>query len=303
LGSALGTDLVDQTISAGVASYRDGTCGGSGPELGYLWTAPSTSVYTFDTAGSDYDTTVYILDGSCSGAELTCGSHPTQDGAQAMVSLTQDQQIIVFVDSKDGAVGTFKLSIAETPLTSEIGWCSDNQDNDGDGATDCADPDCIGATNCMGACPGVDLGSVLGANVANASSAGWPDNFSACSGSGPEVTFTWTAPTNGTYVFDTNGSTYDTVLHLWDSCTGSSLICDDDSGLNSAAAISHTMSQGESVLVVLDSYGSSGGNFTLNIQRSLTVSEVNLCDDNTDNDGDGFTDCADSDCVGNASCP
>lgn len=52
----------------------------------------------------------------------------------------------------------------------------------------------------------------------------------SCGASGsPEASYTFTAPHEGRYIFDTIGSSFDTVLELRsETCTGSVIRCDND---------------------------------------------------------------------------
>jgi hypothetical protein len=72
------------------------------------------------------------------------------------------------------------------------------------------------------------------------------------------------APAAGTYTFSTDGSSFDTVLTLHQSCT-TQLACDDDSGLGTQSLLSRVMTAGEVVLIVIDGYNGATGNFVLNI--------------------------------------
>ena len=121
----------------------------------------------------------------------------------------------------------------------------------------------------------------------------------------PDVSFRWVAPARARYVFDTIGSTFDTVLTLRSSCSGPELpgACDDDgAGVGLASRIVRAFGTGQEALIVVDGFGTSMGAYVLNI-RQLTASEAGLCTDGVDNDGDGATDCADPDCAADPGCP
>lgn len=89
---------------------------------------------------------------------------------------------------------------------------------------------------------------------------------SACGGGGaPEMSFEVTAPIDGFYVFDTFGSSHDTVLYVLDgACGGPVLACNDDDDQQAPASqVSVALTEGQTVTVVADGFGLSGGNFTL----------------------------------------
>jgi hypothetical protein len=160
----------------------------------------------------------------------------------------------------------------------EMGNCSDGVDNDLNGATDCADTECSCDPVCGGggmACPSLDLGGALGSPV----NMGYlpPGTCSAmittCGDvGGGEVSFTWTAPADGTYQFDTSDSTgsgmlYEHVLEVRDAtCSGAALGCDDSGAFGGISTIVLTMSAGQVVVIVIDAYDVAGaGYYTLNI--------------------------------------
>jgi len=97
-----------------------------------------------------------------------------------------------------------------------------------------------------------------------------PDDAAAsCGGDGvPDHLWSWTAPASGTFVFDTIGSSYDTVLYVLDGCGGVELGCDDDitfGTLQSEVAV--TLSAGETVIVGVDGYRSTSvGPYALNVR-------------------------------------
>jgi hypothetical protein len=112
-----------------------------------------------------------------------------------------------------------------------------------------------------------DLGVGLGSPVATGSTGGLSNEYRpSCvsNSSAPDATYTWTAPSAGSFVFDTFGSGFDTVLEIRRYADNQSLGCNDDtSGLQSKVTVS--LSAGQTVLVVIDGYGSGTGTYRLNI--------------------------------------
>jgi hypothetical protein len=80
----------------------------------------------------------------------------------------------------------------------------------------------------------------------------------------------WTAPLAGTYVIDTIGSAFDTVLYVTEgaACGGDELVCNDDIILDEEIQSSVTviLAAGESIVIHVDGYGGAAvGNYTVNI--------------------------------------
>jgi alpha-tubulin suppressor-like RCC1 family protein len=158
------------------------------------------------------------------------------------------------------------------PVASEDGQCYDGVDNDGDGKTDLDDSDCA-----------QDLGTTTGSAVATVSFTGVFGNYlqESCNGTpggygGPEAVLTWTAPSSGTYQFDTSGSTFDTVLAAYkgNPQTAAELACNDDGTglLNGASAIQVQVVTGDKLTLVVDSKttqssSTTPASFTLNITK------------------------------------
>jgi len=154
-------------------------------------------------------------------------------------------------------------------------------------------------------CPDHDLGDALGEMVISDSTAGAADRISpSCGGGGgPEVTLLWTAPHDGTFGFDTNGSSYDTVLSLRSGgvCTGAEMMCNDDGGESVRSRLRATLSAGEAVIVSVEGYSGATGDFVLNVLEGVTESET-ACTDGVDDDRDGNVDCDDYDCDSDPAC-
>ncbi len=88
---------------------------------------------------------------------------------------------------------------------------------------------------------------------------------SEATGGAPDLSYLWSAPSQGVYVIDTEGSSFDTVLSVLTGCDGERLACNDDwDSLQSQVEVS--LEAGEQVLIVVDGYGfGSAGSFVVNI--------------------------------------
>ncbi len=85
---------------------------------------------------------------------------------------------------------------------------------------------------------------------------------------GADVSFSWSAPVDGTYLFDTLGSDFDTVLYLQTSCDGRELGCNDDFDEegNTFSLVEVLLEESSPVVVVVDAASADErGNFVVNI--------------------------------------
>ncbi len=246
------------------------------------WIAPSDGLYSFDLgtpAG-----VLGILDGSCAGTTLAC----VTSGGRVDRQLHAGQTIVLVIKA---VLASYSLSIsrcdegaacvpanachqgviacANTPTCVDTGLPRADGSGCGAGLT-CQQGACLGPT-----CPDTSIGSALGNAVVTSSLTGAVNDVpSPCSGAGaPDRVFLWTAPSTGSFVFDTCGSAADTVLNLLDrSCTGRSQLCSVGGGLgcdSRSAQATYPALAGQTVPIVVDGRTSgSSGAFALNIHRA-----------------------------------
>jgi hypothetical protein len=108
--------------------------------------------------------------------------------------------------------------------------------------------------------------------------------FDVCPGSGPEHVIRWTPPKSGRYLIDTFGSLFDTVLYASSdlSCSPSALNaqleCNDDfiPGEIIQSLLRVQAVGGRDMLIVVDSYNSTGGDFALNIRGEVECPIMDL---------------------------
>ncbi|WP_437578046.1 MXAN_6577-like cysteine-rich protein [Sorangium sp. So ce887] len=212
------------------------SCGhAGGPDVSYTFTAPAAGKYVFDTFGSEFNTILELQDGACNGEVIACNDD-SREGSQsrAAVELRAGQTIVAVVDGFETAGGLYTLNISE--------W----------------EPP---------PCPMVNLGSTYPQSVTGNTSGLDNHLVSPCSTSdSPEVSYSFTAPVDGRYTFDTVGSSFDTVLHVHDgSCTGPSLGCNDNGMPSSQAVVSTPLSAGQTAYVVVDGAFENSGAYKLNV--------------------------------------
>jgi hypothetical protein len=85
----------------------------------------------------------------------------------------------------------------------------------------------------------------------------------------------WTAPVTDYYVIDTFGSSYDTVLAVFDECGGQELACSNNVGDSAQSEVVQKLRQGQPALVLVDGSAGDSGQATLNIQR-VTCPDADL---------------------------
>ena len=84
-------------------------------------------------------------------------------------------------------------------------------------------------------------------------------------GDGDDYVVSWTAPSSGTFVIDTFGSSIDTVLSVVPPrCGASRAVCNDDCE-DLQSAVVYEATEGEVVYIVIEGYSGRRGSFVLNI--------------------------------------
>ncbi|WP_224373087.1 ELWxxDGT repeat protein [Hyalangium versicolor] len=116
-----------------------------------------------------------------------------------------------------------------------------------------------------------DLGSATGAIVVQGSTcASLGQVTPTCTNNAlaPDTSFSWTAPSAGTFVFTTEGSGYDTSLEVTDPVSGTSLGCNDDTGETLQSSVTVSVSAGQTLLISVDGYDTECGAFQLGIHTA-----------------------------------
>ena len=169
----------------------------------YRFTAPEAGLYIFDTFGLSFDTLLQILKDSCTGTSLGCNDDTDGQQSRVTLSLAAGQTVLVVVDGSGTSSGDDALQVDRFT---------------GPGT-------CATAMNL-----GLPLSVTRTGTTRGQPDAVRPKCVSASLGSSPETVFTYTAPIRGTYVIDTIGSSFNTVLHVHTGgCGGTEQQCNDDS--------------------------------------------------------------------------
>jgi len=140
-------DTTVGSTTGGSQRFIEYSCGGStrfiGPENAYQLSAPMGTKVTATltpTGGTDLDLfIVEKLDNSCD-PDGCIGVSTNNGEAQDSVTVTLSTGSFIVVDSMGEEGGSYQLSLRCGDDLSEI--CDSGIDEDGDGLTDCEDPDC-----------------------------------------------------------------------------------------------------------------------------------------------------------------
>ncbi len=107
-------------------------------------------------------------------------------------------------------------------------------------------------------------GQVTGSNLVATKEAGEPNH--AGNSGGASVWYAWTAPANGTYTFETNGSSFDTLLGVYTGDTLASLnpiASNDDAGTSTGSSATFSAVGGTVYSIAVDGYNGATGSINL----------------------------------------
>ena len=222
VGSRVGLAIASGTMAGRTDSAR-GACGGAGlTDATIAWTAPSSGTFSFDTTGSnrDNDTLVHVHRATCAGAELACNDNTSGTQSAARVTLAAGERVVVVVESRNPT----------------LAWQLNARD----------------VSTCPDRSVGMATGRVASGTIGNVGG----NLFAPCALSGRDISLQWTAPSAGTWRFDTAGSDYDTVLHVRDGVCGATVLgCHDDVGGGSyASQLDVTLRAGQVVTAVISGF-------------------------------------------------
>ncbi len=225
-----------QLVSVDTQALRDnfeGSCGGgNSKDAAFQWIAPFTDYFVFDTSGSEFDTSLYLLD-SCDGDELACSDNAMGGVSSRIVGRFEiGQQIVVVLDGETGADGLAVLNV--NPV----------------------------------ACPGADLeDEPLPGMFTNV---GGTNGFSSdCGGSGGlERTFRYTAVEAGLHSFRARSTDFQPIMNLQvgPECGGEDLQCSISDVGQVGGEVIRNLEVGQSVTLIVDSAGGTG-EFELDVER------------------------------------
>lgn len=281
-----------------------------GPEFTYSFVAPFDGRVTLRLQpGDGVAVWAMVLEGRGRGCEPANLRFVTE--GIGSFDVFQGQTYYLVVDSPVGDGGAYTLSLECQPLT-EFN-CGDGLDDDGDGATDCDDPDCHGDAACPApfcqaawvlTCGSKAFGATYGpgSTVAVESYSdpilgrGCVDNL--WSYPGPEMAYRFDAPAS----FDIS-----VQLTRESALTDLLILREEGQGCNPMSCIAWGQQKvtfpvegGKTYYFVVDGYQGAMGAFQ--IQVTCPTHIETHCSDGVDNDLDTKVDCDDPDCAQATDC-
>ena len=185
------------------------------------------------------------------GCLMTCAS-TTEDGSNWWSNATAApyswEELITY-----DLPGNYEIRATGQQETSGLErTCDDGGDEDGDGLTDCEDPDCAAEAACV-ICEDFDLGSTTGAAAATGTTVDVQgDHVLGCAfeDAAGDQGWAWTAPGAGTWTFEVNADGAGTLaVAVFDSCGGTELDCAYKTF--EEARVEVALDEGQEVLVVV----------------------------------------------------
>jgi hypothetical protein len=258
-------------IRGGVGMYEGTTMGDSGaqggcgqtansPEVVYALTFDAAGDFCLSTAGSDFDTVLYVR-AQCAdpGSELACNddNRDITGGFQSALELAAmaGETYYAYVDG----YGLNEAVSGDYVLTVSPGLCEAAPDPDPDPDPDPEPPDPPPA--CAGIPDVIDPGdSVNGTTVGEDTAGG-----SCSTPTGPEAIYQLQIPGGGAVCLDTNGSDFDTILYVRTDCgDGATEVgCDDDGGEAVRSQLALMAEGGVTYFIFVDGYLEQSGDYTL----------------------------------------
>ncbi|MCK4342298.1 MAG: HYR domain-containing protein [Phycisphaerae bacterium] len=260
----------------GSTSDATGTCGmtndyendgspcnyyGSGsPDVIYQFQVDTDGNWTFDLCGETWDTSLMIREetgGGCPGVWLACNGDSCGVQSQVTVTLATGTTYYVIVDGYgSGDCGTFTLNwtapvgcpadtcgtalpVTTLPFNDTGNTCSCNNDYQTDGT-----------------CPYTDTGL------------------------GPDLVYVYTPAANDTVDISLCNSSYDTSLLVYENaCVDPLYACADDECGTQSEILNLSLTGGNTYYFVVDGYGSSCGDYEIDIALSAAPTPGDNCGD------------------------
>ena len=243
-------ELFDNSMATNSTGSPFWSCGGSPTSALDIWYSFSPlvdSAVTVDTFGSSFDTRLEVYEGDCGAlVSLDCNDD-SGGGLQSSVSF------------KGVGGTTYYARVAGFGFGSSSGM----------GQITASFFGALPNDDCTGALP-VALGTSMGTNVGATDSGVMMD--CSVSGGDNDVWFSYAALSSSSVMIDLSGSSFDTVLEVFDGddCTALvSLACDDDGGDDLASFVAFAALEGTTYLFHVGGSGRASGDIVINISEQV----------------------------------
>lgn len=221
-----------------------------GKSIWYNWTAPSTKVVTIDTIGSGFNTLLGVYTGSAvNGLTLVTNNDDILPGSvlQSRVTFNATAGTLyrIAVDGFGGASSNVIITVNQTVANDAYNACIFT---------------------------GGVLGFMSGSTVGATKEASEPNH--AGNAGGHSTWYCWTAPVGGTVTFDTEGSTFNTLLGVYTGSSVSALTFiagNDDDGATQQSRVSFNAVGLTMYHIVIDGFNGDSGNTMLNWHLSVAA--------------------------------
>lgn len=210
-------------------------CERTSPTGHQLWVAPYDGSFVFTTDGSSFDTVMRLSFAGCSTSDVLCNDDASADSGASRLraDLRAGTAVVISVGGwSPSVVGQYHVNVSGTPIAPASV----------EGADAC-DLSSIPTSSGIGE-------RVFGGFTTTAELA------PLCDGNNSRVALQrWIAPYDGTFVFTTEGSTFDTKLRIGlDGCATSRAMCHDDVDGGRWSRLTYTLAAGAEVVVAVGSY-------------------------------------------------
>jgi hypothetical protein len=301
---------------------RAGTNTALGSDQWFVWTATVTGSLTVSSAGTTQDTFLRVFESDCR-TVLDSNDNiaaPLNRASRVVVPVVAGRTYVILWDDA-WSPGPFTWTLTEVRSPTEV-ECADGRDDDGDGRTDCADPDCATSRSC-GAASGescdravpLNGGAAIGAGndglrltVAGTTRGATDDLRGSCadgSQGAPDLVYSFllSAEMVVSIDHDFNGDTFWPALYVFrEGCVAAREVACATGAADAARVSGRRLAPGRYFVVVDGAFPGDAHTFSLSLAFNVATASEVACGDSVDNDADGHTDCADSDCAASGPC-